>query len=138
MDKFPDDKNLNIQQWSYDLDQETKKVGFYWTSTNEILDKINSEVMEIRDAIAGHESKTRVSEEIGDLYLCVVNLCHYLDLNPDLILQNSLKKFQKRFDFVKEAMKKRDINHFDSGSLNIALGLWNEAKEKENGAAEED
>lgn len=134
--KFPRADIFDTAQWTYKLHCEAKNIGFYWTSTDQILDNITSEVTEIREAIAHQESKNRIGEEIGDLYLGVLELCYYLGLNPETILQKSLIKFDKRLNLVKEGMRKRSIAYLDSKSTDLALELWRDAKLY--GAVEED
>ncbi|MGI4851625.1 MAG: MazG nucleotide pyrophosphohydrolase domain-containing protein [Janthinobacterium lividum] len=129
-------QNLNNIECAYDLHIKAKNIGFYWTSVHQILDNIGSEVTEIKQAIEQQESQARISEEIGDLYLGLLELCHYLNLDPETVLQNSLKKFEKRLNFVKDRMQKRGIDYFDDNSKDIALKLWHEAKA--HGAVEED
>ena len=124
-------------QWAYKSHCNAKEIGFYWTSAYQILDNISAEVQEVREVLKHQESTDRLAEEIGDLYLGVVELCYYLKLNPETILQNSLTKFDKRLNYVKELMKKRGIDHFDANSTKLALELWAEAKKKA-GAVEED
>ena len=122
MTKFPI-QNLNNIEHAYDLHTNAKSIGFYWTSIHQILDSISSEVIEIKQAIVQQESEKRISEEIGDLYLRMLELCHYLKLDPETILQDSLKKFEKRLNFVKDGMQKRGIDYFDDNSKGYCLGV---------------
>ena len=69
----------------------------------------------------------KVEEEIGDLLFSVVNLVRHLDLNPDIVLEKSIKKFKNRFLNIEKTLKQNNIN---INSKNIHQ-LWNEAKIKE-------
>ena len=131
----------NLIEQAYAAIARAKSIGFYWASTNQILDKIASELTETRLVIAQKttalpKSKDFVSEEIGDLYLTMLSLCYYLKLDPELILQNSIKKFNCRLKWMKDHMNEHGLDHFDDQLMNIDLALWNETKK--SGAVEED
>ena len=134
-------KMTDTIQQAYAAIENAKSIGFYWTSTNQILDKIASELMETRTAINQQTTTQKklhdhVSEEIGDLSLAILSLCYHLALDPETVLKNSVKKFNCRLKYVQDHMNKHGLDHFDIQSLDIALKLWQEAKE--SGAVEED
>lgn len=120
---------------AYRLNNEAKELGFYWVFAEQILTQISSEIQEVRQVLEQKESVGRVAEEIGDLLHGVVELCYFLNLNPELILESSLNKFEKRFTIMKKLMTKRGLETL-KGKTPEALSLWQEAKKA--GAAGED
>src|SRR5690606_28273637 len=70
-------------------------VGFDWPSADNVIDKIDEEVRELREAI--HESPARASEEYGDLLFAIANLGRKLGLDPEAALSAANDKFTKRF-----------------------------------------
>ena len=69
----------------------------------------------------------KVEEEIGDLLFSVVNLVRHLDLNPDIVVEKSIKKFKNRFLNIEKTLQKNNIK---INSKNI-YQLWKDAKIKE-------
>ncbi len=127
------DKN---SQKTRTLHLRAKDIDCYWTSVQEIFDSIISEVNEVKDALQQAESQDRVSEEIGDLYLGVIELCYYLKLEPNVVLAQSLDKFQKRLEGIEEIMKTQGLSSLHSLSTQEKQELWDRVKK--TGAAEED
>ena len=73
------------------------------------------------------EETEKVEEEIGDLLFSVVNLVRHLNLNPDIVVEKSIKKFKNRFLNIEKTLQKNNIT---INSKNIRQ-LWNDAKIKE-------
>ena len=82
--------------------------------------------MSIHDA-ARNGNLEKVEEEIGDLLFSVVNLVRHLDLNPDIVVEKSIKKFKNRFLNIEKIVQKNNIK---INSKNIHK-LWKDAKIKE-------
>lgn len=103
------------------------KVGFDWDKQEDILDKITEEVEEIKAAmITGDEQA--IDEEIGDLLFAVVNLSRFRKRTPaEELLAKSIHKFQKRFDFIEEELKKLGKTPEES-TLEEMEKFWNKAK----------
>ena len=55
-------------------------VGFDWDQTADVVDKIDEEVRELREAL--RESPARAAEELGDLLFSLANLARKLDIEP--------------------------------------------------------
>jgi MazG family protein len=81
------------------LSGKAAKVGFDWTSPAQVLEKVDEELAEVRDAIdrgdAGH-----VAEEVGDLLFVAATLARKLDLDPEALLRAANRKFTTRFQAV--------------------------------------
>jgi nucleoside triphosphate diphosphatase len=84
-------------------------VGFDWARTTDVVDKIQEEVDEVRDAIGLRRSDDpaglgRVEEEIGDLFFAIANLSRKLGIEPETALRKANEKFTKRFDAMERAI----------------------------------
>ncbi len=108
------------------LTKKAAKVGFDWTEKEQILDKAEEEIAELREAIAEGDVP-HIEEEIGDLLFVIVNLARQLDVEPETALKRTNRKFRKRFRFIEDELKKkgRDIS---ASTLAEMDDLWNEAK----------
>ena len=83
------------------------------------------ELMATLSGILLYEKKGyKVEEEIGDLLFSVVNLIRHLNLNPDTVVEKSIKKFKNRFLNIEKTLQKNNIK-INSKNINQ---LWNEAK----------
>ncbi len=108
------------------LQQKAAKVGFDWSEPEPILDKIEEEIGELRDAMAA-ERKSEIGDEYGDLLFALVNLGRHLGLDPEAALRGTNEKFRARFHYVEEAVKGSG-GSLEEASLDEMEALWQEAK----------
>jgi ATP diphosphatase len=74
--------------------------GFDWPDVSGVLDKVEEEIGEIRDALAaGDEAHAR--KELGDLLLIAVNLARFLGADPREELIGATDRFENRFRQLK-------------------------------------
>lgn len=75
------------------------------------------------------ESKNNesIQEEIGDLYMIITNLSEKLGIDSEEALRKSNVKFEKRFNYIEEELKKNNIKvaEMDLDELNT---LWDDSK----------
>ncbi|MET3998391.1 nucleoside triphosphate pyrophosphohydrolase [Marinobacterium sp. MBR-109] len=110
------------------LQRRAARVGFDWPDTRGVLDKIEEEIAELREALAkGDLDNAR--EEIGDLLFAQVNLARHLEIDPEQAVRHTNAKFERRFRHVESRVA-------DSGQAWEQLNLdqldhwWDEAKLK--------
>jgi ATP diphosphatase len=110
------------------LQRRAARVGFDWPDTQGVLDKIEEEIAELREALAkGDLDNAR--EEIGDLLFAQVNLARHLEIDPEQAVRHTNAKFERRFRHVESRVA-------DSGQAWEQLSLdqldhwWDEAKQK--------
>jgi len=108
------------------LTRKAAKVGFDWENSEQIFDKLNEEVDELKQAISTDENKN-IEEEIGDLLFVVVNLARKLDVEPETALKKTNRKFRKRFAFIERELKENGKS-LEESSLEEMDALWNESK----------
>jgi tetrapyrrole methylase family protein/MazG family protein len=107
------------------VQQKAANVGFDWASEEPVLEKIDEEVAELREAFHS-ESTSAVEEEIGDQLFSVVNLARRLDVDPEEALNRTTRKFRDRFRFIEER-----IDTANPPPLSELDRLWEEAKRRE-------
>jgi tetrapyrrole methylase family protein/MazG family protein len=100
--------------------------GFDWEKTPQLIEKIEEELGEVREAIA-RENREEITDEIGDLLFMVINLSRFLDIHPEEALERAMSKFSKRF-LVMEAMAARDDRTLDEMELKEMEEYWERAK----------
>ncbi|WP_421850261.1 nucleoside triphosphate pyrophosphohydrolase [Oricola sp.] len=108
------------------LQRKAARVGFDWDTAPPILDKIEEEIGELREAMqTGAEDKVR--EEYGDLLFALVNLGRHLDIEPEAALEAANLKFLTRFRHIEKRLAQAGRDPA-SASLDEMEALWQEAK----------
>ena len=110
------------------LTKKAARVGFDWENIEQVFEKLDEEIFELKSAIKDRDP-VHISEELGDLLFVVVNLARKLDIEPETALKKTNRKFRKRFNFVESELKARGEKPEDS-SLEEMDRLWNRAKEQ--------
>lgn len=110
------------------LTKKAAKVGFDWENNEQVFEKLDEEIFELKSAIKDRDAD-HISEELGDLLFVVVNLARKLDVEPETALKKTNRKFRKRFNFVESELKARGEKPEDA-SLEEMDRLWNRAKEQ--------
>jgi len=108
------------------IQSKASKVGFDWNDPLVVLDKIEEETVEIKDAIASG-SKAEITEEIGDLLFAVVNLARHLKVDPEQALRLANNKFTKRFNYIEADLEAKN-KPIKNATLDEMDALWQEAK----------
>ncbi|MEO7932896.1 MAG: nucleoside triphosphate pyrophosphohydrolase [Chthoniobacterales bacterium] len=108
------------------LQHKAAKVGFDWPDAEPVFAKINEEIAEVREAVAGNDA-TRIEDELGDVLFSVVNLARKLKIDPELALQRASNKFTSRFSQVETLAESRQLD-LQSLTLEQLDALWDEAK----------
>ena len=90
-------------------------VGFDWEEAEQVVDKADEEIAELRDAIAGGDPG-RIEEEIGDLLFTVANAARKLRVDPESALRTANAKFTRRFRAVEQRLESRGRTLHDASS----------------------
>ena len=107
------------------LTEKASRVGFDWRRTEDVFDKVDEELAELRDAVASGDT-AHVHEEIGDLLFTIANIARKVNVNPEEALQSTNRKFMSRF----QSMESR-VESFEGMELEEMDRLWDEAKAAE-------
>ena len=90
---------------AYEIGTRVASVGFDWPRAEQVLDKIDEEVRELREAVT--QSPARAAEELGDLLFSIANLARKLGVEPESALRHANDKFTQRFDAVEARLEGR-------------------------------
>ncbi len=113
---------------AYRVGERASQLGFDWPDIDGVFKKMEEEVTELREAVAGKD-QGRIGEEIGDLFFVLVNLARFLEIDPERALKNAVKKFVSRFRYVEESLREQGKS-FHQSDLAEMDRLWDEAKKK--------
>ena len=113
---------------AYELSSRAATVGFDWVKAGDVLDKIDEEVRELREAVATRgASSPEAEEELGDLLFAMANLARKLGVEPEAALRMANDKFQRRFDEVERQVTTSGQRLKDL-SLDELEAQWQHAK----------
>jgi tetrapyrrole methylase family protein/MazG family protein len=113
---------------AYRVQEKVARFDFDWKEAGEVFSKVEEEMGELKKATRRKRIKpSEIEEEMGDILFTWVNLCRYLQVNPEFALRNTIDKFVRRFNFVEKQLKKKKIPLKEAG-LPLLDSLWEEAK----------
>jgi MazG family protein len=112
------------------LQRRAARVGFDWPEAQDVLDKMQEELDEIRAELADGRRPDRVLDEVGDLLFVCANLARHLDVDPEAALRHANAKFERRFRHIERRLadQGRDLA---GSTLDEMEALWQEAKNAE-------
>ncbi|MBO9124158.1 MULTISPECIES: nucleoside triphosphate pyrophosphohydrolase [unclassified Rhizobium] len=108
------------------LQERAAKVGFDWSAPEPILDKIEEEIAELREALASGDH-TKVSDELGDLIFAVVNIGRHVKADPEQSLRGTNTKFRRRFNHIETSLE-AEGETLEAATLERMEELWQAAK----------
>ncbi len=111
------------------LQDRAAKVGFDWKDAAPILDKIEEEIAELRQAIAEGD-KAAMSDEFGDVLFALVNFGRHVDVEAETALAGTNAKFRRRFHFIERALEASG-KRLGEATLDEMEALWQRAKAHE-------
>ena len=110
---------------AHELGRRVAAVGFDWSRPADVVDKVDEEVRELREALA--ESPARAAEELGDFLFSIANLARKLGIEPESALRAANDKFTSRFDAL-EAELQRQGRSVHGTTLEAMEGVWQRVK----------
>ncbi|WP_323761246.1 nucleoside triphosphate pyrophosphohydrolase [Maricaulis sp.] len=114
------------------LQKRAATVGFDWPTAEQVLDKVDEELAEVREAMASGDIDA-VAEEIGDLVFVSTNLGRKMKVDVEAATRAANTKFERRFRHIEVSLAAGGRKFADT-SLAEMEGLWDEAKTLEKAA----
>ncbi|MFM7153999.1 MAG: nucleoside triphosphate pyrophosphohydrolase [Bacteroidota bacterium] len=111
---------------AYRMQEKTKQVGFEWENAEQVWDKVEEEIGELRENIAGNAPKEDIEEEFGDVLFSLVNYARFIGVDPETALERVNRKFKSRFEYI-EKNAPRPLAEMTLAEMDV---LWNEAKKR--------
>jgi nucleoside triphosphate diphosphatase len=123
--------NLPALMRAEKLSKRAARAGFDWPDTNGVFDKIDEELLEIKEEIAKSSSDflDRTEDEVGDLLFTVVNLARKLGVDPEVALRTGNRKFEKRFRHLEQT-----ITEVEKATPEELQAAWVKAKTETAGS----
>ncbi len=124
MDDVP--KNLPSLTRTRKLQKRATRVGFDWSNSKQILEKIDEEIEELKYEDM-KSNKEGITEEIGDVLFTLVRLAGYYEVEPEDIIRKTNLKFENRFRKMENEAKSMKTN-LNAMTLNELEILWQKVK----------
>jgi MazG family protein len=110
------------------LQEKAKQVGFEWENKEQVWDKVEEEVRELKEAIALNDPNKQ-EDEFGDVIFSLVNYARFLQIDAENALERTNKKFISRFTQM-EAIASATQRNLADMSLVEMDAMWNSIKTK--------
>ncbi len=115
---------------AYRIQEKASGVGFDWDHSDQVWDKVQEELAELKEAVNTDRPHEEKEYELGDLLFAIINYARFIDVNPEDALERTNKKFIKRFQFIEEKAKKAH-KPLQEMTLEEMDAFWKEAKKLE-------
>ncbi|WP_439238854.1 nucleoside triphosphate pyrophosphohydrolase [Lonepinella sp. BR2919] len=114
------------------LQKKCANVGFDWTDINDVLNKVQEELEEVKQELNQPQlDQAKIQEEMGDLLFATVNLSRHLKCNAEESLRQANHKFERRFRAVENKLQQQDKTFEQSNLIEMDI-LWDEVKKEES------
>ena len=98
-------KSLPALLRAFKIGKRAGEVGFDWERSDDVVEKIEEEVAELREALTeAPPDPGRAEEEMGDLLFAITNLARKLGIEPEAALRKANDKFTRRFEAMEQAI----------------------------------
>jgi tetrapyrrole methylase family protein/MazG family protein/ATP diphosphatase len=114
------------------LTARAARVGFDWPDMEQVIDKLQEELAELRVEIAAGD-RDKAQGELGDLLFVCANLARKLDIDPEEALRQTNTKFFRRFTSIEQALAEDGRTPEQSDLVEMDV-LWDAAKRAERRA----
>jgi tetrapyrrole methylase family protein / MazG family protein len=109
------------------IQRRVAKVGFDWKDLTPVLDKVEEEFREFREALLKGD-RANAEEELGDILFALVNVGRHNRISAEDALRVTVNKFARRFRYIEDRYKElgKDIHNAPLSEMD---GFWEESKE---------
>ena len=110
------------------IGDKARGAGFDWDQPQDVWGKIKEELGEFENAQkSGNQEE--IESELGDVLFSIVNFARLSNLDPELALERTNKKFIYRFTYMEKKAREqgKSLNKMTLPEMEL---LWNEAKAK--------
>ena len=113
---------------AFRIQQKVKQVGFEWENKEQVWEKVEEEIGELKVEIEANDQE-KMEAEFGDVLFSMINYARFLNIDPESALEKTNKKFKHRFELMEAYAKE---NGLDLAQLSLAEkeAIWQSMKTK--------
>ena len=112
---------------AYRIQEKARAVGFDWEKPEQVYEKVKEELAEFETEIK-YGNQQNAEKEFGDVLFSLINYARFLNINPEDALEQTNKKFIKRFNYMEDKVKTQGKQISDCKLEELDI-YWNEAKQ---------
>ena len=128
------EKNIPTLLRSLKIQKKAASLNFDWENETQVLNKIDEEIHELKDALKVNNKKM-IEEELGDLFFTIINLSRRLNLDPEQTIRKANKKFITRFNEMENFIEDNKLKWHNLKKHDFK-NLWNKIKNNQRGINE--
>ena len=128
------EKNMPTLLRSLKIQKKAASLNFDWENETQVLNKIDEEIHELKDALKVNNKKM-IEEELGDLFFTIINLSRRLNLDPEQTIRKANKKFTTRFNEMENFIEDNKLKWHNLKKHDFK-NLWNKVKNNQRGINE--
>ena len=119
-------KELPALLKAHRIQSRAARVGFDWNRVGEVMEKLDEELSEFREALE-QKDQSAIEDELGDVFFVLVNISRFVGVNPEDALRKTISKFISRFRYIEmnAASSGRKLSDMTLQEMDV---LWEEAK----------
>jgi MazG family protein len=114
------------------IQEKARASGFDWDNKDQVWQKVEEEITELQQELNVGEGETpdiaKAESEFGDVLFSLINYARFVGINAEDALENTNRKFIKRFNFL-EAESAKDGKSLEKMTLEEMDKYWERAKE---------
>ncbi len=121
------------------LQEKAKQVGFEWDNKEQVWEKVEEELQELKTAVGNRETgadgqdkeklHADMEDEFGDVMFSLINYARFLQLDAENALERTNKKFIYRFTQMEQKAQLNGKKLIDM-TLDEMDALWNDIKQQ--------
>lgn len=108
------------------LQEKAKQVGFEWDNKEQVWEKVEEEMSELKYAIENN-NQSQVEEELGDVFFSLINYARFLQVDAENALERTNKKFIYRFTKMEQQALQQGKS-LSEMTLEEMDAIWNDIK----------
>ena len=109
------------------IQDKVRAVGFDWDHRDQVWDKVEEELNEVKYELMNGQDKVKTEDEIGDLLFSIINAARLYDIEPETALERTNRKFIFRFKHLEKKALELGKS-LKEMSLEEMEAIWQEAK----------
>jgi len=112
------------------LQEKAKQMGFEWEVKEQVWNKVEEEITELKEAIA-EGRHDNIEDEFGDVVFSLINYARFLQIDAENALERTNKKFISRFTRMEQQALAAG-RKLEDMTLEEMDAIWNTIKQHNN------
>jgi XTP/dITP diphosphohydrolase len=108
------------------IQEKVKHVGFEWENKEQVWDKVEEEISELKAEIIAND-QAKMEQEFGDVLFSMINYARFLNIDPETALEKTNKKFKHRFELMESYANEHGLDLAQMSLLEKET-LWQKMK----------